>query len=157
MAMLLATGSAPVLRAARAAAPTMDLATFNKMATNNNEKVAAVLDSEFNGAGWEGSTEIKDKAGLIALAEKLNPSVGYYDPLNIMEDAAPESIAWFRHAEIKHGYHRCDSNRGLYPPALAILFPPEFACMRQPRRDGWLRGLLRAVEWRPLPSRRRTR
>jgi len=103
MAMLLATGSAPVLRAARAAAPTMDLATFNKMATNNNEKVAAVLDSDFNGAGWEGSTEIKDKAGLIALAEKLNPSVGFYDPLNIMEDAAPESIAWFRHAEIKHG------------------------------------------------------
>merc|ERR1719168_235748 len=102
--MLLATGSsAPVLRASRAATPTMDLATFNKMATNNNEKVAAVLDSEFNGAGWEGSTEIKDKAGLIALAEKLNPSVGYYDPLNIMEDAAPESIAWFRHAEIKHG------------------------------------------------------
>merc|ERR1719327_688452 len=102
--MLLATGSsAPVLRATRAAAPTMDLATFNKMATNNNEKVAAVLDSDFNGAGWEGSTEIKDKAGLIALAEKLNPSVGYYDPLNIMEDAAPESIAWFRHAEIKHG------------------------------------------------------
>jgi len=48
------------------------------------------------------SGEISDKAGLEALAKKLNPTVGYWDPLNIGE-SSPETIGWFRHAEIKHG------------------------------------------------------
>jgi len=48
------------------------------------------------------SSEISDKAGLAALAKKLNPIVGYWDPLNIGE-TSKENIAWFRHAEIKHG------------------------------------------------------
>jgi len=48
------------------------------------------------------SSEISDAAGLAELSKKLNPVVGYWDPLNIGE-ASPETIAWFRHAEIKHG------------------------------------------------------
>merc|ERR1719454_646560 len=50
---------------------------------------------------WTGS-EVSDKAGLEELAKKLNPVVGYWDPLNI-GDSSPETIGWFRHAEIKHG------------------------------------------------------
>jgi hypothetical protein len=53
---------------------------------------------------WVGSTEIADKAGMVSLAQKLNPAVGFWDPLNIVtEDTMPETIGWFRHAEIKHG------------------------------------------------------
>jgi len=48
------------------------------------------------------SSEVSDKAGLEELAKKLNPTVGYWDPLNI-GDSSPETIGWFRHAEIKHG------------------------------------------------------
>jgi len=48
------------------------------------------------------SGEIQDAAGLKALADKLNPVVGYFDPLDIGSQE-PELIGWFRHAEIKHG------------------------------------------------------
>jgi hypothetical protein len=48
------------------------------------------------------SSEISDKAGLAALAKELNPVVGYWDPLGIGE-LSPETIGWFRAAEIKHG------------------------------------------------------
>jgi len=66
--------------------------------------LAADPDSPFSG-------EISDKAGLTVLAKQLNPVVGYWDPLNVASDApymeggeagSAETIAWFRHAEIKH-------------------------------------------------------
>merc|ERR1711881_252568 len=56
---------------------------------------------DFSDKPWT-SGEVSDKAGLEALAKKLNPVVGYWDPLNIGE-SSPETIGWFRHAEIKHG------------------------------------------------------
>jgi len=60
--------------------------------------------TEATGIGWDLSTEPKNKADMVALANKLNPVVGFYDPLNIVtEDTSPETIGWFRHAEIKHG------------------------------------------------------
>merc|ERR1719258_1023269 len=46
--------------------------------------------------------DFSDAAGLKELAIKLNPVVGYWDPLNIGE-TSPETIGWFRQAEIKHG------------------------------------------------------
>jgi hypothetical protein len=57
----------------------------------------------FEQKDWGASGEISDKDGLTALANKLNPTVGFWDPLGIAEDAMPETIGWFRHAEIKHG------------------------------------------------------
>jgi len=48
------------------------------------------------------SSEVSDASGLEALAKKLNPVVGYWDPLGIGK-TSPETIGWFRHAEIKHG------------------------------------------------------
>jgi hypothetical protein len=56
------------------------------------------------GMGWDDSTEPKNKKDMEALAMKLNPVIGYWDPLNIIsDDVAPETIGWWRHAEIKHG------------------------------------------------------
>lgn len=42
------------------------------------------------------------KADLESLAQKCNPLLKYFDPLNI-GDADEATIGWFRHAEIKHG------------------------------------------------------
>jgi len=60
--------------------------------------------TEVSGLGWDVSTEPKNRADMMALAKDLNPVVGFWDPLNIVtEETAPETIGWFRHAEIKHG------------------------------------------------------
>merc|ERR1719182_991579 len=60
--------------------------------------------NEATGLGWDTSTEPKNQADMEALAIKLNPTVGFWDPLGIVtETTAPETIGWFRHAEIKHG------------------------------------------------------
>jgi len=40
---------------------------------------------------------------MPGLAKKLNPTLGFWDPLNIVATSSPETIGWFRHAEIKHG------------------------------------------------------
>ena len=60
--------------------------------------------TQATGLGWDTSTEAKGYDGLKEIAIKLNPTVGMWDPLNIAaEDVSPETIGWFRHAEIKHG------------------------------------------------------
>merc|ERR1719420_2291056 len=60
--------------------------------------------TQATGLGWDTSTEPKNMEDMMALAIKQNPVVGFWDPLNIVnENTAPETIGWFRHAEIKHG------------------------------------------------------
>merc|ERR1719487_2529927 len=63
--------------------------------------VAEGVAPDFSDKPWT-SSEISDAAGLKDLAKKLNPVVGYWDPLNIGE-TSPETIGWFRQAEVKHG------------------------------------------------------
>eukprot|EP00537_Pseudo-nitzschia_pungens_P001580 CAMPEP_0172360958 /NCGR_PEP_ID=MMETSP1060-20121228/4884_1 /TAXON_ID=37318 /ORGANISM="Pseudo-nitzschia pungens, Strain cf. cingulata" /LENGTH=271 /DNA_ID=CAMNT_0013083083 /DNA_START=57 /DNA_END=872 /DNA_ORIENTATION=- len=54
------------------------------------------------------STGYETKADLEELAKKLNPIVGFYDPLNLAEaefwgQTNEQTIGFLRHAEIKHG------------------------------------------------------
>jgi hypothetical protein len=69
--------------------------------TSTIKAVAEGVAPDFSEKPWT-SSEVSDAAGLKELAIKLNPVVGYWDPLNIGE-TSPENIGWFRQAEIKHG------------------------------------------------------
>jgi len=76
------------------------------------------------GLGWDASTEPKNRADMIALAKQLNPVVGFWDPLDIVnDDTAPETIGWFRHAEIKHGRVAMAGFVGYCVHANGITFP----------------------------------
>ena len=83
-----------------------------------------MLEISFEQKPWVGSTEISDKAGMVALAEKLNPVVGFWDPLDIVnEETMPETLGWFRHAEIKHGRVAMAAFVGFVVQSNGICFP----------------------------------
>merc|ERR1719443_2637361 len=76
------------------------------------------------GLGWDVSTEPKNKMDMEALAKKQNPVLGFWDPLDIVsDDVAPETIGWFRHAEIKHGRVAMAGFVGYCVHANSIYFP----------------------------------
>jgi hypothetical protein len=61
---------------------------------------------------------------MEALAVKLNPTVKFWDPLQIVtEDTMPETIGWFRHAEIKHGRVAMAGFVGYCLQANGVYFP----------------------------------
>merc|ERR1719271_2148162 len=80
--------------------------------------------TQATGIGWDVSSEPKNQADMRDLAMKLNPVVGFWDPLDIVnENTAPETIGWFRHAEIKHGRVAMAGFVGYLVHAAGIHFP----------------------------------
>jgi len=92
---------------------TKSAAMCSRMAAENLDRIrdeelgCAAMGPPFTmptGLGWDTSTEPKNQEDMVALAKRLNPVVGFWDPLGIVgDDTSPETIGWFRHAEIKHG------------------------------------------------------
>merc|ERR1719198_1861920 len=106
-----APASLPAVPALRTATPVMDFQKFVD---------SPVMDLTLE-KPWD-SSEIGDAAGLEALADDLNPIVGYWDPLNI-GSTSKENIAWFRHAEIKHGRVAMVAFVGFLVQSAGIRFP----------------------------------
>merc|ERR1719463_548040 len=105
----------------------MAAANLDRLRLDDEEGGCAPLGPPFTvatGLGWDVSTEPKNKEDMRALASQLNPVVGFYDPLGIItEDTAPETIGWFRHAEIKHGRVAMAGFVGYLVHANGIHFP----------------------------------
>jgi len=79
-------------------------ALFTDIWVEGFKRLDNALPADQDASQWATSTEPKNRADMIALAKKQNPVLGFWDPLNIVnDDVMPETIGWFRHAEIKHG------------------------------------------------------
>ena len=81
-------------------------------------------------AGVSSSVRMETQGDLEALANKLNPVVGFYDPLQLSkqefwDNTNEETIAWIRHSEIKHGRVAMAAFVGYCIQANGIKFPWE--------------------------------
>merc|ERR1719171_2608904 len=80
--------------------------------------------TDASGLYWDQPPEPSCRADMIALAQDLNPVVGFWDPLNIVSDETDlETIGWFRHAEIKHGRVAMAGFVGWLVQSNGIFFP----------------------------------
>jgi len=116
----LAYSPASLYVAAPRASPTM-VAPWPAGGTGFEGMPGAVPGGDVEATKWT-SSEIADRAGLEALAVKLNPTVGYWDPLGI-GSSSKEAIAWYRHAEIKHGRVAMAGFVGYVLQANGVCFP----------------------------------
>jgi len=74
------------------------------------------------------SPQMFGKSDLEALAKEQNPVLGYWDPIGLADielwgQGTEASIAWLRHAEIKHGRIAMAGFVGFMAHANGIVFP----------------------------------
>ena len=96
------------------------------------------------------SVSMESMDDLKALAVKLNPAVGYWDPLKLGEqefwdNTNSETIGWLRHAEIKHGRVAMAGFVGYVVQSQGIRFP--YAPF-----DGFAMDVSPVEQWDALPD-----
>jgi hypothetical protein len=102
----------------------MNVDAFTSIANEHHVKVSETFAVPLG--AWSDSSEPSNKADMEALAKQLNPTIGFWDPLGIIDDTSEgsaETIAWFRQAEIKHGRVAMAAFVGYCVQANGICFP----------------------------------
>ena len=76
------------------------------------------------------SVKMESVADLKTLSEKLNPVVGFWEPIGLtanVGDTEEATIGWYRHAEIKHGRVAMAAFVGFCVQSNGICFPWDLA------------------------------
>ena len=107
----------------------------------------------------------ESKSDLEALAKGLNPTIGFWDPLNVAGASGSlygfnneQTIAWYRQAEIKHGRVAMAAFVGMVLQANGWVFPGNIApgvtfksCVGATPLDTWdnvpLYGKYQIIAW----------
>ena len=72
------------------------------------------------------SVKMESVADLKTLSEKLNPVVGFWEPIGLtanVGDTEEATVGWYRHAEIKHGRVAMAAFVGFCVQSNGIVFP----------------------------------